>query len=104
MISTIKVERREENNMILISAYIVMFFLQIVLFKLSIRRKTKKLWMCLFCAECIPILIAVGMIVYHNIHQGPNFEGFFEGLISFGAAIVYGLFLVISVFVMRKKQ
>ena len=90
--------------MVLIIAYIMIFILQIVLFKLSIRRKTKKLWMSLFCAECIPILIAVGLVVYYNIHQGPNFEGFFEGLISFGAAIVYGLFLLVSVFVMRKKQ
>lgn len=90
--------------MLLIITYIIMFILQIVLFRLSIRRKTKKLWMCLLCAACISILIAFGMIVYYNIEQGPNFENFIWGLISFGAAIVYGLFLLISVFVMRKKQ
>ncbi len=90
--------------MLLIITYIMMFILQIVMFKLSIRRKTKKLWVSLFCAEGISILIAFGLVVYHNINQGPNFEGFFEGLISFLAAIVYGLFLLISVIVMSKKQ
>lgn len=90
--------------MILIIAYIMVFILQIVLFRLSIQRKTKKLWMSLFCAECISILIAVGLIAYYNINQGPNFEGFFEALISFGAAIIYGLFFVASLLIMRKKQ
>jgi len=90
--------------MILIIAYIMIFILQIVLFRLSIRRKKKKLWVGLFCAECISILIAVGAIAYYNINQGPNFEGFFEALISFGAAILYGLFFVASLLVMKKSS
>ena len=81
--------------MVIIVTYMLFFILQIVLFVLSIRGKTKKLWMSLFCAECISILIAFGLFVYYNIHQGPNFANFFYTLFSFGAVLVYGLFLLI---------
>ena len=47
--------------------------------------------------------MAFGFGIYYNVYPGANFEGFFETLISFGAALVYGLFFFISFLVMRKK-
>ncbi len=90
--------------MAMIITYMVFFILQIVLLVLSVRRNTKKLWMSLFCAECISILIAFGVGVYYNIYGGPNFEGFFEVLISFVTVMVYGLLFLVSIFVKRKNK
>ena len=87
----------------MIITYILLFILQIVLLVLSVRRESKKLWMSFVCVVCMSILMALGLGVYYNIYGGPNFEGFFEVLISFGSVIVYGLLFLISFFVVRKK-
>ena len=87
--------------LILLIVYIVIFILQIVLLVISIRRKKKKLWLSLFLAEFIPMLIANRVAVYYDNLPGydiiPGFSYIREVLFSYGAAIVYGLFFLVSV-------
>lgn len=89
--------------MVILVTYMMFFVLQIVLLVLSVRRGTKKLWVSLFCIESISMFIAFCLGVYYNVYPGPNFEGFFETLISFGAFFVYGLILLISVFIVKRR-
>ena len=41
----------------LLITYIVILIFQIILFAISIRKKTKKLWRILFSAELVPLLM-----------------------------------------------
>lgn len=84
---------------IILIAYITIFILQIVLFVLSIRRKTKKLWVSLFLSELIPIPVTIALTVYYNTLSGPGFMYFFEALISLLATLIDGLNFFISVLV-----
>lgn len=90
--------------MVMLVAYMMFFVLQIVLLVLSVRKGTKKLWVSLYCVECISMFIAFCLGVYYNVYPGPNFEGFFETLISFGAVFMYGLILLTSVFIVKRKD
>ena len=58
---------------------------------------------CLLWAEGISILVALGVCIYYNIHQGPNFANLIYTLFSFGAVIVYGVLFLISVIFVRKN-
>ena len=86
----------------IIIMYCILLILQVTLLVFIVLQKNKKSWMILLCIECISILIALGVGVYYNIFGGPNFEGFFEVLVSFGMVIVYSLLLGVSVFIKRK--
>lgn len=86
----------------IIIMYCVLFILQVAFLFFCTRQKNKKLCMILLCIECISILIALGVGVYYNIYGGPNFEGFYEVLISFGMVIVYSLLVGVSAFIKRK--
>ena len=46
----------------LLITYIVILIFQIILFVISIRKKTKKLWRILFSAELVPLLISIGPV------------------------------------------
>ena len=43
----------------LLITYIVIFTFQIILFVITIRKKTKKLWRILISSELIPLLISI---------------------------------------------
>ena len=47
----------------LLITYIVILIFQIILFVISIRKKTKKLWRILFSAELVPLLISIGLMI-----------------------------------------
>lgn len=87
--------------MFLLVAYIAIFVLQIVLLVLSVRKKQKKLWRRLFVSVVIPLLTAVGLYFYYDNLPGGIFGGLTylgEVLFSLGAAVVYGVLLLISAF------
>ena len=83
----------------LLITYIVIFTFQIILFVITIRKKTKKLWRILFSSELIPLLISIGLMIYFN-----NLPGFMPGLtylgeilFSFGAVVLYCISFLISI-------
>lgn len=90
--------------MFLLVVYIIMFIFLIALLVLSVRRKTKRMRVCLLWAEGIFILVALGVCIYYNIHQGPNFANLIYALFSFGAVFVHGVLLLISVIFVRKNS
>ena len=51
----------------LLITYIVILIFQIILFVITIRKKTKKLWRILFSAELIPLLISIGLMIWRSI-------------------------------------
>lgn len=85
----------------LLITYIVAFILQIVLLVVTIRKKTKRLWTLLFSVELIPMLVAIGLMIYYENLPGygimPGFSYLGEVLFSFGAAVLYGIFFLISI-------
>lgn len=85
----------------LLITYIVIFTFQIILFVITIRKKTKKLWRILFSSELIPLLISIGLMIYFNNLPG---YGFMPGLtylgeifFSFGAVVLYCISFLISI-------
>ena len=81
--------------------YIVIFIIQIILFVITIRKKTKKLWRILFSAELIPLLISIGLMIYYNNLPGygfmPGLTYLGEVLFSFGAVVLYCISFLISI-------
>ena len=85
----------------LLITYIVIFIFQIILFAITIRKKTKKLWRILFSAELIPLLISIGLMIYYNNLPGygfmPGLTYLGEILFSFGAVVLYCISFLISI-------
>ena len=85
----------------LLITYIVIFTFQIILFVITIRKKTKKLWRILFSAELIPLLISIGLMIYYNNLPGygfmPGLTYLGEVLFSFGAVVLYCISFLISI-------
>ena len=85
----------------LLITYIVILIFQIMLFLISIRKKTKKLWRILFSAELIPLLISIGLMIYYNNLPGygfmPGLTYLGEVLFSFGAVVLYCISFLISI-------
>jgi len=81
--------------------YIVILIFQIILFVISIRKKTKKLWRILFSAELVPLLISIGLMIYYNNLPGygfmPGLTYLGEVLFSFGAVVLYCISFLISI-------
>lgn len=86
----------------LLIAYIVIFVVQFILLVASIRKKQKKLWRKLFLIQLISILVSIGLGFLYDRLPGygfmPGLSYLGEVLFSFGAAMVYGLFFLISGF------
>ena len=85
----------------LLITYIVILIFQIILFVISIRKKTKKLWRILFSAELVPLLISIGLMIYYNNLPGygfmPGLTYLGEVLFSFGAVVLYCISFLISI-------
>ena len=81
----------------LLITYIATLIFQIILFVISIRKKTKKLWRILFSAELIPLLISIGLMIYYNNLPGYGFMPGLEVLFSFGAVVLYCISFLISI-------
>ena len=85
----------------LLITYIVIFTFQIILFVITIRKKTKKLWRILFSSELIPLLISIGLMIYFNNLPGygfmPGLTYLGEILFSFGAVVLYCISFLISI-------
>lgn len=85
----------------LLITYIVIFTFQIILFVITIRKKTKKLWWILFSSELIPLLISIGLMIYFNNLPGygfmPGLTYLGEILFSFGAVVLYCISFLISI-------
>lgn len=85
----------------LLITYIVIFIFQIILFVITIRKKTKKLWRILFSAELIPLLISIGLMIYYNNLPGygfmPGLTYLGEVLFCFGAVVLYCISFLISI-------
>lgn len=94
----------------LLITYIVILILQVILLVITIRKKTKKLWRTLFAVELIPMLIAIGLMIYYDnlpeygFMPGLSYLG--EVLFSFGAAVLYGISFLISIcsFIITAKK
>ena len=90
-----------EMELFLLITYIVILILQIILLVVTIRKKTKKLWMTLFSIELIPMFIVIGLMNYYDNLPGygimPGFSYLGEVLFSFGAAVLYGISFLISI-------
>lgn len=86
----------------LLVAYILILALQVVLLVMSMRKKTKKLWTSLFLVEVISMIIAFGLMIYYNHLSGygfmPGLSYLGEVLFSFGAMVLYGICILVSVF------
>ena len=85
----------------LLITYIVILIFQIILFVITIRKKTKKLWRILFSSELIPLLISIGLMIYFNNLPGygfmPGLTYLGEVLFSFGAVVLYCISFLISI-------
>ena len=85
----------------LLITYIVILIFQIILFVISIRKKTKKLWRILFSAELVPLLISIGLMIYYNDLPGygfmPGLTYLGEILFSLGAVVLYCISFLISI-------
>ena len=79
----------------------VILIFQIILFVISIRKKTKKLWRILFSAELVPLLISIGLMIYYNDLPGygfmPGLTYLGEILFSLGAVVLYCISFLISI-------
>lgn len=100
-------------SLFLLIAYIIVFIVQLIFFVKAIRKKTRKLWVVLFSVEIIPILIAIGLMLYYESLPGygfmPGLSYLGEILSSFGAAVLYAVMFVISAIICivsgeRKKK
>ena len=94
--------RREiVRALFLLITYIVILIFQIILFVISIRKKTKKLWRILFSAELVPLLISIGLMIYYNDLPGygfmPGLTYLGETLFSLGAVVLYCINFLISI-------
>ncbi len=85
---------------LLLIAYIAVFILQTAFLVLSLRKKTKKLWISLFLSEIIPLIAAFSLMRYFDSLPGyglmPGLSYFGEVIFSFGAAVLYGVVLFVS--------
>ena len=85
----------------LLITYIMILIFQIILFLITIRKKTKKLWRVLFSVELIPLLISIGLMIYYNNFPGygfmPGLTYFGEVLFSLGAIVLYCISFLISI-------
>ena len=88
---------------LLFIAYIAIFILQIALLVLSLRKKTKKLWLSLFLSEIIPMITAFILMRYYDSLPGygfmPGLSYFGEVIFSLGAAVLYCIVLFVSIFI-----
>jgi len=85
----------------LLITYTVILIFQIILFVMTVRKKTKKLWRILFSVELIPMLISIGLMIYYNNLPGygfmPGLTYLGEVLFSLGAVVLYGISFLISI-------
>ena len=87
--------------MTLLIVYIFLLILQIVLLVQSIRKQQKRCWIVLFAAELLSALAAAGLCWYFEALPGGMFGNLTyigEVLFSFGAAVTYGMFILVSAF------
>ena len=88
-------------SLFLLIFYIAVFVAQIVLFVLAVKRKTNKNWLTLFLAEIIPMIISLCLMIYYNNLPGygfmPGLSYLAEVLFSFGATVLYGVLLLVSI-------
>ncbi len=89
--------------MVLLLTYVLVLIIEIFLLSVCRKKKTAVLWWILIAAECLSIVAALYCYIYYNFHYGSNFAGFFEALFSFIATLFYGVLLIISLYMKRKK-
>lgn len=78
--------------------YISLLALQVLSFILAIRRKSKRYWVSLFVLESVSAVLAWRLGVWFDGLPGygimPGLSYLTETLLSYGAAILYGVMLV----------
>ena len=88
-------------DIVLFFIYLVVLALQIALLVLSIKKRTKPLWISLFSLELVPMGIAAALGVYYDGLPGygfmPGLSYLGEILFSYGAAVIYGVTFLVSV-------
>ena len=99
--NNLNLRRKIIMALFLLITYIVILIFQIILFVISIRKKTKKLWRILFSAELVPLLISIGLMIYYNDLPGygfmPGLTYLGEILFSLGAVVLYCISFLISI-------
>ena len=78
--------------------YISLLAIQVLSFILAIRRKSKRYWISLFFLEAVSAVLAWRLGVWFDGLPGygmmPGLTYLSETLLSYGAAILYGVMLV----------
>ena len=78
--------------------YISLLAIQVLSFILAIRRKSKRYWVSLFVLESVSAVLAWRLGVWFDGLPGygimPGLSYLTETLLSYGAAILYGVILV----------
>ena len=78
--------------------YIFLLALQVLSFILAIRRKSKRYWVSLFVLESVSAVLAWRLGVWFDGLPGygmmPGLTYLTETLLSYGAALLYGVMLV----------
>lgn len=78
--------------------YISLLAIQVLSFILAIRRKSKRYWVSLFVLESVSAVLAWRLGVWFDGLPGygimPGLSYLTETLLSYGAAILYGVMLV----------
>ena len=78
--------------------YISLLAIQVLSFILAIRRKSKRYWVSLFVLESVSAVLAWRLGVWFDGLPGygimPGLTYLTETLLSYGAAILYGVMLV----------
>lgn len=100
------------NGILLLIVYILISILQIIFLVKAIKKNNIKYWMIIFLIEAISLVAAAILtIIYNNLPGSgfmPGLTHFGLFLFSFGASIIYALFLFITIgikiFKFRKQR
>ena len=91
--------------------YIFLLALQVLSLILAVRRKSKRYWISLFFLEAVSAVLAWRLGVWFDGLPGygmmPGLSYLTETLLSYGAAILYGVMLVgsaVTGIVLKKKN
>lgn len=90
--------------MVLLLTYVFVLIIEIFLLSVCRKKKTAVLWWILIAAECLSIAVAFLFYLLYDFHDvAPHFDGFFEARSSSIAALFYGVLLIITIYMKRKK-
>ena len=88
-------------DLVFLFLYMIVFILQIVLLVLSIKKRRKIFWLSLFSLELISTIGAAFIAKYYDGLPGygfmPGLSYIGEVIFSLGAAVTYGIMLLISI-------